>query len=69
MAPYSQTARIRAMYAVHLPFIGHLRVFRLRKPSVLFACLVIVEICECHFNKIDLVIPRKGSYTFQSFII
>ena len=60
MAPYSQTARIRAMYAVRLPFIGHLRIFRLRKPSVLFAFLVIVEICECHFNKINLVMPRKG---------
>ena len=33
VAPYSQTARTRAMFAVRLLFIGHLRIFRLRKPS------------------------------------
>ncbi|KAK2183976.1 hypothetical protein NP493_288g01041 [Ridgeia piscesae] len=50
MAPYSKTARTRAMYAVRLLLIEHLRVFRLRKPSVLFAFLVIVEMCECHLS-------------------
>ena len=34
---------LRAMHAVRLLFIGHLRIFRLRKPNVLVACLVIVE--------------------------
>ena len=50
VAPYSKTARTRAMYAVRLLLMGHLRIFRLRKPSVLFAFLVIVEMCECHFK-------------------
>ena len=43
MAPYSKTAHTRAMYADRLLFIGHLRIFRFRTPSVLFAFLVIVE--------------------------
>ena len=43
MAPYCKTARTRAMHAVRLLFIGHLRLFRLSKPSLLFAFLVIVE--------------------------
>ena len=30
MAPYSKTARTRAMYAVRLLFIRHLRMFRLK---------------------------------------
>ena len=55
MAPYSKTARTRAMYAVRLLLIGHLRIFRL---SVLFAFLVIVEMCECHFKSLDMVMPR-----------
>ena len=58
MAPYSKTARTGAKYPVHLLLIGHLRMFRLRKPSVLFAFLVIVEICECHFKSLDMVMPR-----------
>ena len=58
MAPYSKTARTRAMYAVLLLLIGHLRIFRLRKPSVLFAFLVIVEMCGCHFMSLDMVMPR-----------
>ena len=55
MAPYSKTARTRAMYAVRLLLMGHLHIFRLRKPSVLFAFLVIVEMCECHFKSLDMV--------------
>ena len=43
MVPYSKTARTRAMHAARLLLIGHLRIFRLRKPRVLFAFLVIVE--------------------------
>ena len=60
LAPYSKTARTRAMYGVRLLLIGHLRIFRLRKPSVLFAFLVIVEMCECHikFKSLDMVMPR-----------
>ena len=58
MAPYSKIACIRAMYAVRLLFIGHLRIFRLWKPSVLFAFFVIVEMCECHFKSLDMVMPR-----------
>ena len=50
MAPCSETARTRAMDAVSLLFIGHLRIFRLRKPSVLFAFMVMVDMCECHFK-------------------
>ena len=57
-ATYSKTARTRAMYAVRLLLMGHLRIFRLRKPGVLFAFLVIVEMCECHFKSLDMVIPR-----------
>ena len=60
MALYSKTARTRAMYAVRLLLMGHLRIFRLRKPSVLFAFLVIVEMCECHFKSLDMVMPRYG---------
>ena len=41
---YSKT---RAMYAVSLLFIGHLRIYRLKKPSVLFAFLVIVDTRDC----------------------
>ena len=37
MAPYSKTACTRAMYAVRLLLMGHLRIFLLRKASVLFA--------------------------------
>ena len=44
MAPYSKTAFKRAMYAVRLLFARQLRIFRLRKPSALFAILVIAEI-------------------------
>ena len=40
-----------------LLFIGHLRTFRLRKPSVLFAFLIIVEMCVCHFKSLDMVMP------------
>ena len=58
MAPYSKTARTRAVYAVRLLLIGHLRIFRLGKPSMLFAVLVIVEMCECHFKSLDMVMPR-----------
>ena len=58
MAPYSKTVHTRAMYAVHLLLMGHRRIFRLRKPSVLFAFLVIVEMCECHFKSLDMVMPR-----------
>ena len=50
MAPYSKTAHIRAIHAVRLLLIEHLRIFRLRKPCVLFAVLLIVEMCECHFK-------------------
>ena len=57
MAPYSKTARTRAMYAVRLLLIGQLRIFRIRKPSVLFAFLVIVEMCECHFKSLYMVMP------------
>ena len=46
MAPYSKIARTSAMYAVSLLLIGHLRTFRLRKPSVLFAFVVMVDMCE-----------------------
>ena len=53
-----QRAQGHAMYAVRLLLMGHLRIFRLRKPSVLFAFLVIVEMCECHFKSLDMVIPR-----------
>ena len=60
MAPCSKTARTRAMYAVRLLLIGRLHIFHLRKPSVLhvFAFLVIVEMCECHFKSLDMVMPR-----------
>ena len=58
MAPYSKTVRTRAMYDVRLLLMGHLCIFRLRKPSVLFAFLVIVEMCECHFKSLDVVMPR-----------
>ena len=47
-----------AMYALRLLLIGHLRIFRLRKPCVLFAFLVIVEMCECHYKSLDTVMPR-----------
>ena len=50
MAPYSKIARTRAIYAVSLLLIGHLRIFRLRKPGVLFAFIVMVDMCECHFK-------------------
>ena len=60
MSPYSRTARTRAMFAVRLLLIGHLRIFRLRKQSVLFAFLVIVEMCECHFKSLCMVMPRYG---------
>ena len=59
MAPYSKTARTRAMYAVRL----HRDIcvyFVLMKPSVLFAFLVIVEMCECHFKSLDMVMPMYG---------
>ena len=58
MAPYSNTACTRVMYAIRLLLIGHLRIFRLQKPSVLFGFLVIVEMCECHFKSLDMVMPR-----------
>ena len=58
MTPYSKTARTRAIYAVRLQFVGHLRIFRLRKPSVLTAFLVIVDMCECHFKSLDMVMSR-----------
>ena len=48
----------------------YLRIFRLRKPSVLFAFLVIVEMCDCHFViRYDDAKLRVGSYIFQSFIL
>ena len=58
MPPYSKTAQTRAMYAIRLLLMGHLCIFRLRKPSVLFAFLVIVEMCECQFKSLDMVMPR-----------
>ena len=58
MALYSKTARIRAMYAVRLLVFLTFAYISSQEAKCAICFLVIVEMCECHFKSLDMVMPR-----------
>ena len=60
MELYSRVVLIKAKYAVLRQDSGQCFRLRLRKPSVEFAFLVILFMCELQVRSSDIVTPRYG---------
>ena len=58
VAEYARIGRAKAFYAVSLVFLFPIFRFLLRKPSVLFALLVMVSICSPQFRLSCMFMPR-----------
>ena len=58
VAEYSRIGRTKALYAVSLVFLFPISRFLLRKPSVLFALLVMVSMWGPQFRLSCMLMPR-----------